>query len=241
MRTRYNGLGEGGKVGVWGIVIASVFSIVSIAVQLSGGDGTSDAKGPAATSAPQPPSDAPTGDTAPNVGSTPPKSDTPTSAPPARPAYKVAYRDQTMSLGLPSSRFDVTSLDFDAPGTRQYARDDWSALTSDEKETGNPVEPDLSIDHGELELLLGRNAARLDAEKAHVSAEDCARHAQVGGFTVANLYNWEIEPKTVLCVVTDKGNIVRAQVNRIVGGKPGLTSAPPKQIEFTVTLWNSGT
>ncbi|MEU1863725.1 hypothetical protein [Streptomyces gardneri] len=146
-----------------------------------------------------------------------------------------------MSLGLPSSRFDVTSLDFDAPAARQHSRTEWEALEADEQATGNPVQPDLSISHGELKLLLGRNAAQLEVSKARVSAEDCARSAQVGGFTEANLYNWEVKPKTVLCVLTDKGNIVRAQVSRIVGGQPGLTSAPPKQIEFTVTVWNSST
>ncbi|MFD7959036.1 hypothetical protein ACFV4X_36875 [Streptomyces ardesiacus] len=147
-----------------------------------------------------------------------------------------------MTLGL-GSWPDVFAIDFDAPSVRHYSEKEWDRLETDADETGFPMEPDLSYSNsiwGYLALRDGRNAAQLRDEEAPTSGEDCAHRAQVGGFSQAQLWG-DGEPlpvKTVLCIMTDKGNIVRAQINRYIGNDPG---DPPRQIEFEVTMWSRGT
>ncbi|MFC9703134.1 hypothetical protein ACFTWD_20845 [Streptomyces sp. NPDC056943] len=89
---------------------------------------------------------------------------------------------------------------------------------------------------GYLGLLHGRNAAQLQAADAPSKVEHCVRQAQVGGFTEAQMSKWPVPPKTVLCVVTDQGNVVKAQFVRFVGGNPDRrANNAPQQIEFKVT------
>ncbi len=52
---------------------------------------------------------------------------------------------------------------------------------------------------------------------------------------------WDLPAKTVLCVLTDKGNIARVVITGFIGGNPQSTVAPPTQITLEVTLWKPGT
>ncbi|GAA3377077.1 hypothetical protein GCM10020367_51310 [Streptomyces sannanensis] len=235
MRTRYSRLENASKIGVWGIAISSILALTGIAVQVGAdGDSKPDAKPPAATSTPTP---------APGNSRTPSSSSTPASPSSAPRSYVMVFEDQTMSLGLPDD--DIGSLDFDTPATRRYTDGEWSAMTSNSEQTGTPKEPDLSYSNpvwGYLTLVKGRNAAQLRPESMPATAEDCARSAQVGGFTEAKMSEWKLPPKTVLCIVTDKGNIVRATVARLVGGDSNRrANNAPDQIELSVTLWKPAT
>ncbi|WP_225828275.1 hypothetical protein [Streptomyces naphthomycinicus] len=144
-----------------------------------------------------------------------------------------------MTLGLGGSP-DVFAIDFDAPSVRHYSEEEWNGLKSDAEETGSPIEPDLSYSNsfwGNLTLRDGRNAAQLRPEQAADTAEACARRAQLGGFRSAALRKTEekLRVKTVFCILTDKGNVVRAQITRFAGDDFGH---PPSQIEFTTTMWS---
>ncbi|MFG3134339.1 hypothetical protein ACGFZU_42495 [Streptomyces tendae] len=149
------------------------------------------------------------------------------------------YDKEPMTLGLGSSP-DVYAIDFDAPSSRHYSEEEWNSLKTDAEETGAPIEPDLSYSNsiwGNLALRDGRNAAQLKPEHADDSAEACARRAQLGGFRSSQLWGSEekLQVKTVFCILTDKDNVVRAQITRFIGNDPG---DPPSQIEFTATMWS---
>ncbi|MFA0845477.1 hypothetical protein [Streptomyces rochei] len=163
-------------------------------------------------------------------------SDTQSSAPAS---YEVVYDKEPMTLGLGGNP-DVYAIDFDAPSSRHYSEEEWNSLKADAEETGAPIEPDLSYSNsvwGNLALRDGRNAAQLKPEHADDSAEACARRAQLGGFRSSQLWGSEekLQVKTVFCILTDKGNVVRAQITRFIGNDPG---DPPSQIEFTATMWS---
>ncbi|MGV9816830.1 hypothetical protein ACWDTQ_33570 [Streptomyces cellulosae] len=235
----FRGLSEGGKVVVVAALVTAIgggfFTLAAASIPILLGDddkpsaqAPTTAPGPAAPSTPPDRSSAPTPSTTTSV--------------PTTPTYELDYENQTMSIGLPSDS-EVAGLDFDAPGTRRYTKTEWEALETSAEETGSPVQPDLYYDdpvRGFLGLPNGRNAAQLQAADAPSKVEDCARQAQVGGFTEAKMSDWSIAPKTVLCVVTDQGNIVKAQLIRFVGAAPNpweFAKSPPEQIEFKVTMW----
>ncbi len=245
---------EGVRITIIGAVIAGVFSLGSAfltAALTDKGGGPSDAKAsgqPSAapttgTPAPTGTSETPSRVSSDGPASTPEESGKPSaddgSAPPANPSYEVFYDGQTMSLGLPPGS-DLGSIDFDAPGTRRYTEDEWTALKEKADESGTPVEADLtyqSTSFGQLTLRNGRNAAQLQPTDPSEKAEDCARAARVGGFTEAKMHEWDLPAKTVLCVVTDKGNIARVMITGFIGGEPSATGEPPTQIGLRVTLW----
>ncbi|WP_405444479.1 hypothetical protein OG350_37705 [Streptomyces achromogenes] len=144
-----------------------------------------------------------------------------------------------MALGLGGSP-DVFAIDFDAPSVRHYSGEEWNGLKADAEETGSPIEPDLSYSNsiwGNLMVRDGRSAAQLRPGQAADTAEACARRAQLGGFRAAEMGKAEqkIRLKTVFCILTDKGNVVRAQITRFIGDDFG---DPPSQIEFTATMWS---
>ncbi|MFD7833963.1 hypothetical protein [Streptomyces sp. NPDC059761] len=184
MRTSHSGLRAEAKFGLWSLVIA----VITLGVQiLPGDDGKGDAKPEA-----RPPASMPT----PTLGNSRPSapgsasSTSPSSSPRS---YEVVFKDQTMSLGVPQNGF--ASLDFDAPATRQYTSDEWTAMRSNSKETGTLREPDLSYGnplYGYLALVEGRNAAQLRPESAPATVEDCACSAQAGGFTEATMGDWKL-------------------------------------------------
>lgn len=93
---------------------------------------------------------------------------------------------------------------------------------------------------GATSLRNGRNAAQLPAASPPEEAEDCAKAAQVGGFTEEKMSDWKLPAKTVLCVVTDKGNIARVVITGFIGGDPDSYATPPKQLSLEVTLWKPG-
>ncbi|KOX19772.1 MULTISPECIES: hypothetical protein [unclassified Streptomyces] len=245
---------EGVRITIIGAVIAGVFSLggaVLTAALTDRGDGPPDAK-PSARQTPA----ATTGTPAPATASKPPSqvsSDGPSStpresgdpsadegsAPPASESYEESYAEQTMSLGLPPGS-DLGSIDFDAPGTHRYTDDEWAALEEKAGETGVPVEADLTYRqsvYGILALKNGRNAAQLQSTEPSEKAADCARAARVGGFTEARMHEWDLPAKTVLCVVTDKGNIARVVITGFIGGDSSTIGEPPTQIGLRVTLW----
>ncbi|MEU3604428.1 hypothetical protein AB0E83_03000 [Streptomyces sp. NPDC035033] len=161
------------------------------------------------------------------------------SAPPASRSYKVFYEDQAMSLGLPPGD-DVGSIDFDVPATRRFSYEEWNAEKEKAEQTGVPVLADLtyqSQERGFLSLRNGRNAAQLQPTDPSDNAADCARSAQVGGFTEAEMEDWTLPSGTVLCVLTDQGNVARVTITGFIGGKKGGLPDPPTQISLRVTLW----
>ncbi|MGW5780276.1 hypothetical protein [Streptomyces sp. NPDC003863] len=234
-------MSEAGKVVVVAALVTAVgggfFTLMAAFVPVIWGDDDKPDNKPSAQAPPT--TSAPTTPSTPPAKSSEPTPNTTTSAP-ATPTYELAYEDQTMSIGLPSGA-DIAGLDFDAPATKRYTDAEWEALKTSAQESGTPIQPDLYYDNpvwGYLGLLNGRNAAQLQAADAPSKVEDCARQAQVGGFTEAKMSEWPVPPKTVLCVVTDQGNVVKAQFVRFVGGDPDrLANNAPKQIEFKVTMW----
>ncbi|WP_432060369.1 hypothetical protein [Streptomyces sp. S1] len=247
---------EGVRITIIGAVIAGVFSLggaVLTAALTDRGDDPSDAKPsaqssvrptPAPTTASEPPSqvssDGPSPTPRESGESGDPSADADSdSAAPANESYEVFYDKQIMSLGLPPGS-DLGSIDFDAPGTRRYTEDEWTALKEKADESGTPLEADLTYQstfYGQLTLRNGRNAAQLQPTDPSEKAEDCARAARVGGFTEARMHEWDLPAKTVLCVVTDKGNIARVVITGFIGGEPSATGEPPTQIGLRVTLW----
>ncbi|MFJ7127973.1 hypothetical protein [Streptomyces sp. NPDC098101] len=248
---------EGVRITIIGAVIAGVFSLggaVLTAALTDRGDDPSDAKpsarpsptvttGPPAptTTASEPPSQVSSDSPAspPGESGESGESSADESAPPADRAYEVFYDKQTMSLGLPPGS-DLGTIDFDAPGTHRYTEDEWKALAEKADGDGAPVEADLTYRHyfnGFLTLQNGRNAAQLQPTDPSEKAEDCARAARVGGFTEVKMHEWDLPAKTVLCVVTDKGNIARVVVTGFIGGNSDEIGEPPTQIGLRVTLW----
>ncbi|MGW5124573.1 hypothetical protein ACWEQ7_11060 [Streptomyces sp. NPDC004069] len=229
------GLSDKHKVTLILSVITGVFSVVVAVVQIAPDFLKSDGKGEAAPSvqASTPPSPSQPATSAPPSSSMPSESE---STPATDLSYQVVYKDEKMSLGLPDTP-NVYAIDFDAPSARRYSEKEWDAMKAKAEETGTVIEPDLSYYGywGYLTLRDGRNAAELSADEAPTNAEDCARRAQLGGFTDASMYEWKIPVKTVFCLVTDKGNVVRAQITRLVGDR-GNTRAP-EQIDLQVTMW----
>ncbi|MFE2988627.1 hypothetical protein [Streptomyces sp. NPDC059262] len=158
------------------------------------------------------------------------------SASPSTVTYKVAYKDQKMQLGLPDFP-SLGSLDFDEPATRIFSEDQWDQLTKDAESEERPLAQDLSYQSmwGYLNVREGRNAAQID--EAPKSAEECARSANLGGFSEAQMSDWPIKLHQQFCFLTDKGNVVSAEITRFVGGVRDSATDPPTQIEFTATMW----
>ncbi|MFE6226527.1 hypothetical protein [Streptomyces sp. NPDC057854] len=203
---------------------------------------TEEPPGPVGTPTP-PPTQAPTPTPTPTATPTAAESATgagpDAAAPPASRTYTVFYQDQTMALGLPPGE-DVGSIDFDVPATRRYSETEWTAEKEKAEQSGVPVVADLTYadtSYGYLALRNGRNAAQLQPTDPSDRAADCARAAQVGGFTEAEMDDWPLPAQTVLCILTDQGNVARVTITGFIGGqKDGLT-APPTQIALKVTLW----
>ncbi|MFF5918319.1 hypothetical protein ACFY8C_08235 [Streptomyces flavochromogenes] len=86
-----------------------------------------------------------------------------------------------------------------------------------------------------------KDGRRSTGGRTEAISGDCARAARVGGFTEAEMSKWDLPAKTVLCVLTDKGNIARVVITGFIGGNPQSTVAPPTQITLEVTLWKPGT
>ncbi|MDX2296164.1 MULTISPECIES: hypothetical protein [Streptomyces] len=256
----YGSLSEGGKVTVIGAVIVGVSTLAAAILPslLSPGDGkgTGDAKPPAAQITTQEPTKTqeptPTGESDP-TGETPSQAPTATetatggttdgttgaTAPPASRTYVGVYQDQAMSLGLPRGD-DVGSIDFDVPATRRYSDEEWTAEKEKAEQTGVPVAADLTYadtSYGYLALRNGRNAAQLQPTDPSEKGEDCARSAQVGGFTEAVMDDWTLPAQTVLCILTDQGNVARVTITGFIGGKKDGLTEPPTQISLKVTLW----
>jgi hypothetical protein len=241
-RDWFNGLSETGKIGLIGAVITTVggglFGVIIalIPVLADGRDSESEVKPSALASETLGSSEVP-------PTPTPPAKSTPTDSASAAPvSYKLVYENRAMSLGMSSEH--RSTIDFDAPSARRYSYDEWDELTANAQETGIPIEADLSYHdayYGPLMLSDGRSAAQLSAEKAPDTAQECARDGRVGGFSETNMTEWKVPEKTVFCVVTDEGNVVRAQIERLVGTpKPGAevtVNNAPEQIEFNVTMW----
>ncbi|WP_395363103.1 hypothetical protein ACHGLA_23600 [Streptomyces sp. YH02] len=245
---------EAVRITIIGAVIAGVFSLAGAVLTVAltdKGEGPSEAKAPT-----QPPSVAPTNG-APDPTTAPPPTSEASSAPqetesdtaspdesstattPAPAAYTALYTKQAMALGLPAGS-DLGSIDFDAPATRRYTEDEWNSVKEKGEQSGVPVEADLTYQNpnwGYLVLRNGRNAAQLPAANPPEKAADCARAAQVGGFTEEKMSDWKLPAKTVLCVVTDKGNIARVVITGFIGGDPDSYANPPKQLSLEVTLW----
>ncbi|MFJ4617563.1 hypothetical protein [Streptomyces sp. NPDC088812] len=143
---------------------------------------------------------------------------TPTEAASTAPAtYKLVYENQPMSLGISSEH--RSTLDFDTPEARSYGYDEWDELKADAQGTGATLAPDLSYHdyyYGYLQLGDGRSAAQLSPTEAPATAGECARAARTGGFSETYMTEWKLPAKTVFCVVTDQGNIVRAEITGFV-------------------------
>ncbi|MCX4983166.1 hypothetical protein [Streptomyces sp. NBC_00572] len=253
---------EAVRITIIGAVIAGVFSLagaVLTSALTDKGENPSDAKAPTqppTVTATQPdttppasseesPSDEPSAPSTPSEQETDPSSpgDSPTATAPMTTSYKPSYTKQAMSLGLPPGS-DLGTIDFDVPATRRYTEDEWNKAKETAEQSGVPVEADLTYQNtleGFLSLRNGRNAAQLQPADASEKAEDCARAARVGGFTEAEMSKWDLPAKTVLCVLTDKGNIARVVITGFIGGNPQSTIAPPTQITLEVTLWKPGT
>ncbi len=225
---------------VAGSVVAGVFQVVAAFIPVIWGDDKNDAQPTPSSSASV--SSGPSSSAGTNPSSRPEETPPTQSPSPTAPAsYQLVYDQQPISLGLDSD--DRTVVDFDVPSTRRYSDAEWEALKTEAEETGAPMMPDLSYNNsiwGNVQLLNGRNAAELSTKDAPTTGEQCARHAQVGGFSQAQMWGTDGPPHlpvgTVLCIVTDKGNIVRAEVSRHVGTDPG---DPPRQIEFKATMWST--
>ncbi|MFF2301310.1 hypothetical protein ACFVVP_02285 [Streptomyces sp. NPDC058128] len=253
---------EAVRITVIGAVIAGVFSLagaVLTSALTDKGEGPSDAKAPteSITKPPSssgqqpseessPPSTAAAPSTASDQESGGASPDDSSTAPPPAPAaasYTVFYPKQAMSLGLPPGS-DLGTIDFDAPATRRYTDEEWDRAKEEAEQSGVPVEADLTYQNtleGYLSLRNGRNAAQLQPTDASEEAADCARAARVGGFTESSMSKWDLPAKTVLCVLTDKGNIARVVITGFIGGNPNSSIAPPTQIALEVTLWKPGT
>ncbi|MFD3994098.1 hypothetical protein [Streptomyces sp. NPDC058583] len=248
---------EAVRITIIGAVIAGVFSLggaVLTSALTDKGESPSDAKAP--TQSPpvspttEPPGPATTPPPTSDASSTPQESASGTGSPDgsstaATPAatYTAPYTKQAMALGLPAGS-DLGSIDFDAPATRRYTEDEWNSAKEKADQSGVPVEADLTYQNpnwGYLVLRNGRNAAQLPAANAPEKAEDCARAARVGGFTEEKMSDWKLPAKTVLCVVTDKGNIARVVITGFIGGDSDAYADPPKQLGLEVTLWKPGT
>ncbi|MFF3502383.1 hypothetical protein [Streptomyces sp. NPDC003247] len=242
----FNGLSEAGKIGLIGAVITTVGGglfgvIIALIPVLAGGSGGDPAPTPTVlpSDTTSPPSEAPATPTP-----TPPASpteDTPTGPASTAPAsYKLVYEDQPMSLGI--SEEHLSTIDFDAPEARSYSYDEWDELEANAQETGATLAPDLSYHdfyYGYLQLGDGRSAAQLSAAEAPTTAEECARAARTGGFGETYMTEWKVPAKTVFCVVTDKGDIVRAEITGFVGtdDPDKEVNDAPEQIRFAVTMW----
>jgi hypothetical protein len=221
-----------------GSVLAGLFQVAAAFIPVLWGDSKGDAQ-----STPSP-------STSVSSEASSPEDKNPSRQPEATPSqsqsstpasYRLVYKNQPISLGLDSD--DWTVIDFDVPSTRRYSDDEWQALKAETEETGTPMEPDLSYFNsiwGNVKLRDGRNAAELSKKEAPTAVEECARHAQVGGFSEAQMWGTDGPPHlpvgTVLCIVTDKGNIVRSEITRHVGTDPG---DPPRRIEFKATMWST--
>lgn len=68
------------------------------------------------------------------------------------------------------------------------------------------------------------------------TADECARRARAGAVSKLDLWQWDPQVGSVLCLETDKGSIARVEV---VGFGPDgpRVSGPPELIEFSATLW----
>ncbi|MFF4244309.1 hypothetical protein ACFYY2_07515 [Streptomyces sp. NPDC001822] len=243
-RDWFRGLSEMGKVGVvvalitvgGGLLTAIVGALVTAAVT---GDDESggDAKGaPSVSQSLDPTREGDSGAaTEPTESASPPASPAPSKA-----TYSVVYQDQKMSLGLPD--FPRTgSLDFDEPASRTWTKDAWAQKVDESEAAEQPLEQDLSYQNdlwGYLAVRDGRNAAQI--EEAPKSAEDCVRSANLGGFTEAQMSEWPLKLHQRFCILTDKGNVVSAEITRLVGGERNSYTDPPTQIEFTATMWQLG-
>ncbi|WP_318208972.1 hypothetical protein [Streptomyces sp. SJL17-1] len=253
---------EGVRITIIGAVIAGVFSLAGAVLTTAltdKGESPSNANAPtqpptateADTTPPVSSEETPSGEpTAPTTPSGPSgqESDAPsphdssTATTPTTVSYEPFYTKQAMSLGLPPGS-DLGTIDFDAPATRRYTEDEWNKAKEKAEQSGVPVEADLTYQdtlEGYLSLRNGRNAAQLQPTDASEKAADCARAARVGGFTESEMATWELPAKTVLCVLTDKGNIARVVISGFIGGNPQSTVAPPTQISLEVTLWKPG-
>ncbi|MFE5656651.1 hypothetical protein ACFQ9H_10770 [Streptomyces sp. NPDC056517] len=156
-------------------------------------------------------------------------------------------RSSTRSRPCPSACRPVptsAASTFDAPATHRYTGEEWDRAKEKAEQSGVPIEADLTYQNtleGYLSLRNGRNAAQLQPTDASETAADCARAARVGGFTESAMSTWDLPAKTVLCVLTDKGNIARVVITDFIGGNPQSSIAPPTQIALEVTLWKPGT
>lgn len=68
------------------------------------------------------------------------------------------------------------------------------------------------------------------------TADECARRARAGAVSKLDLWGWDPQVGSVLCLETDKGSIALVEV---VGFGPDgpRVSGPPELIEFSATLW----
>ncbi|MGV9277745.1 hypothetical protein [Streptomyces griseosporeus] len=243
-RDWFGGLSEASKIALIGALITTVgggiTGIIVAVIPLVAGSDDKDDKPTTAASSGVPSTTPQPSPRVPSAAAPPPADSSPTDTPTAPPTYKLVYSNQPIALGL--GRWpDVFAIDFDTPATRHYTEDEWERLKKDAEETGSPMAPDLSYSNdvwGYMTLRDGRNAAQLPADEAPATGAECARRAQVGGFSEARMVGGDEEPppvRTVFCIATDKGNIVRAQITRYAGTEPGN---PPSQIEFTATMWS---
>ncbi|MDX2559639.1 hypothetical protein PV371_08260 [Streptomyces sp. TX20-6-3] len=248
---------EAVRITIIGAVIAGVFSLagaVLTSALTDKGGSASDAKAPTqsptATEPGTPPpssSEVPSSEpsTASDQESDGPSPDSSSTAPTTAPeagSYTEVYPKQAMSLGLPPGS-DLGTIDFDAPATRRYTGEEWDRAKEKAEQSGVPIEADLTYQdtlEGYLSLRNGRNAAQLQPTDASEQAQDCARAARVGGFTESVMSKWDLPAKTVLCVLTDKGNVARVVITGFIGGNPRSSIAPPAQIALEVTLWKLG-
>ncbi|MFF3841903.1 hypothetical protein [Streptomyces sp. NPDC001930] len=251
---------EAVRITIIGAVIAGVFSLagaVLTSALTDKGESPSDAKAPTqspttaepSTTPPstseEPPSEEPSTQSTPSgqESDAPSPDDSSTATAPVAASYKQFYAKQAMSLGLPPGS-DLGTIDFDAPATRRYTREEWDSAKEKSEQSGVPVEADLTYQDtlvGFLSLRNGRNAAQLQPTDPSEKATDCARAAKVGGFTEAEMSKGALPAKTVLCVLTDKGNIARVVITGFIGGNPQSSIPPPTQIALEVTLWKPGT
>ncbi|MFD4374395.1 hypothetical protein [Streptomyces sp. NPDC058486] len=243
----FGNLSEGGKVTVVGAVIVGVCTLAAAVVPplLSSDDGRTRDEAKPPTSSPssstqsETPTPPPTTEPTPDPTTPPTDGTAPVSAPPAGRTYTAFYQDQAMALGLPPGD-DLGSIDFDVPATRRFTEEEWTVEKEKADQTGVPVLADLtyqSTEAGFLSLRNGRNAAQLQPTDPSKEAADCARSAQVGGFTEAEMDDWTLPAGTVLCVLTDQGNVARVTITGFIGGKKDGLTDPPTQISLRVTLW----
>ncbi|MFF6867150.1 hypothetical protein [Streptomyces ardesiacus] len=144
----------------------------------------------------------------------------------------VVYENKSLAISWADWRRGA--IDLDVPSVRSFSTEEWSSNSDtikwDLRYWGTSV-----TDSAYLEVSNSVSAAELDDSPE--SAEQCASEAQVGGYTAASLEEWPLHVGNALCLITDRGNVVRLKITKFVGGDSRRGDAPPDRVEFEATMW----